>query len=98
MSDNRTYGTLTSGPSDGQPAPDRIVVVRQRRARICSILVWTLCTLVAAAVLFLMLCIFAISATLTCTSIISPIPAPKNWSSFKNQSFAVGFDLTAGYG
>jgi len=39
-------------------------------------------------------------STLICFSHIGTLhfAAPKNWNDFKNHSFAVGFDLTSGYG
>jgi hypothetical protein len=33
-----------------------------------------------------------------CIGVYNPPGTPREWSEFKNQTFAVGFDLTAGYG
>lgn len=99
---NRTYGPIEPRRTAQQEelAPirqeDREVASRSRvlKLLVCSIL--GLATVILVIVGFT--CIITVRAFSWC-GVISPVSsAPEDWNDFINPSFAVGFDLTAGYG
>ena len=93
----RTYGTLETSRAVG--TTDTIVIDEQNHRGNFRAIVICLCSLFGLLAILFIAYIFCISMLLTCLGPFNPpVGAPKDWSDFKNQSFAVGFDLTAGYG
>ncbi|KAI9713731.1 MAG: hypothetical protein M1812_006569 [Candelaria pacifica] len=94
MDSHRTYGTLRPRPNVVPVAEEDHSRARQLPRRLgiwlCSILAFLVITI--AFILYL-------SLSLTCLGFFNPpFDSPKTWDDFQNKSFAVGFDLTAGYG
>ncbi|KAF2492929.1 hypothetical protein BU16DRAFT_564231 [Lophium mytilinum] len=100
-----SYGTLSPRTRPPPGAPDRILVIektRRRRRRCCKKILRSLFfkVLIVLAVISTLLWHFAAFAgEIICyTNFLSPpFPLPPARSNFKNQTFSVGFDLTAGY-
>jgi hypothetical protein len=100
MSGERTYGTFEAGNAAGT---SEVIILeyneQPRRWNTNTIIIWV-CSLAVLFALLVWLWGFLsnVWAFMLCTDTIHPRRAPKIWNDFKNQSFAVGFDLTAGYG
>jgi hypothetical protein len=92
-----TYGTFETGQTVA--TPETFLLDRGNHGGNSRKVIICLCTVFVLLVILIISCIFYFFTTLTCFGLFNPpFGAPKNWSDFKNQSFAVGFDLTAGYG
>ncbi|KIX01825.1 uncharacterized protein Z518_09552 [Rhinocladiella mackenziei CBS 650.93] len=93
----RSYGTWEPRPADGNA--EELLQARgrkrvNRRIIVCSIF----SVLAIVAFMFVAGCLWW-AMELTCWAPFNPpYPQPKSWDDFTNNSFAVGFDLTAGYG
>ncbi|KAF2807105.1 uncharacterized protein BDZ99DRAFT_74305 [Mytilinidion resinicola] len=99
MPSDTIYGTFEPGPPLGVVVIER--TRRQRRRSCKTILLWLFFKiLIVFAIISTFLWYFAaFAAELICytNSFSPPFPLPPARDDFKNQSFAVGFDLTAGY-
>lgn len=92
MAPGNTYGTMWTAPANGATKTS-LVHERSRSGRFRVIII-ALCLLLAALAIWVY---FMIGIIICYGPFNPPFPVAK-WSDFKNQSFAVGFDLTAGYG
>jgi hypothetical protein len=91
-----SYGTFEAGASE------TIILIEQptpRRRNTRTIVIWVcLLSVLFALILWTWESLVRLWAFMLCSNTFYPRGAPKTWDGFKNQSFAVGFDLTAGYG
>ena len=93
----RSYGTLQSTRTDIYTEDDLAAVRRNRTA--IRMVIYFLCSVVAIAAFILVAGCIWFYTSLACLGTLNPpYPTLKSWDDFKNQSFVVGFDLTAGYG
>jgi hypothetical protein len=92
MDPGNTYGTMQTAPANGT-SKMRVVNERNRGGRFRAIIM-ALCLILTALAIWIY---FMFGIIIRYGPINPPFPLAK-WSDFKNQSFAVGFDLTAGYG
>jgi hypothetical protein len=104
MSVSRTYGTIDTGQA-GQAGQEESALIGQecregtsighvRALRICCFV--GLATIILAIVF--LTSVIAVTGFIECGVIGPKYSRHKDWKEFKNQSFVVGFDLTAGYG
>ncbi|KAI9775531.1 MAG: hypothetical protein M1835_005803 [Candelina submexicana] len=94
MVPGRTYRTVETGRAVAPIAEEDLSHPRNHSR---GIGIW----LCPALTIFLviLISILSISLDLTCLGHFNPpFDPPKTWNDFQNKSFAVGFDLTAGYG
>ncbi len=93
----KTYGTLETRRAVG--TSETILVDKKNHSGNSRAIVICLCALSGLLAILLIAYIFYFYMVFTCLGIFTPsFGVPKRWSDFKIQSFAVGFDLTAGYG
>lgn len=98
------YGTIETTQPDGPPEIISVTEVTRirRRQRTSSVLGGICCCLfillVVVALLYVGFMLFMFMAY-DCTGIVRPpVFGRPTWANFKNETFHVGFDLTAGYG
>jgi hypothetical protein len=87
-----TYGTMQAVPANGT-SKTSLVNERNRSGRFRAI-IFALCSFLAALAIW----VYFMFWIILCYGPFNPPFPVAKWSDFKNQSFAVGFDLTAGYG
>jgi hypothetical protein len=92
MAPGNTYGTRQTTPAKGTSKPS-LVNERKRSGRSRAIIM-ALCSILVALAMW----VYFMFWIIICYGPVNPPFPVAKWSDFKNQSFAVGFDLTASYG
>jgi hypothetical protein len=101
---SRAYGTIDTRQA-GQAGQEESAPIGQEHresASIGHVRVLRVCCFVGLATIIVAIVfltsVIAVTGLIECGVIGPKYSRPKDWKEFKNQSFVVGFDLTAGYG